>query len=207
MFNIKPQKDVFFELFINAAKNANDATIELDNLLQNYDNHNEIIEKISQLESNGDSIKFQIEENLINTFITPFDREDIYMIAKKIDRYVNLIQSTAFEFNMLHIKETTPSSKLISEQLVNATELLVVLMENLKDRKNKKVVKDCIIKINKTESEVDDIYRNAITELFDQPTDILNVIKWREIYKLLENSCDACEEIANVIEGVVTKDE
>lgn len=207
MFNIKPKEDKFFELFIKAADNANKAALALNNLMLNYDEAESILQTIVEIETTGDNIKYEVEKMLLDSFITPFDREDIYLIAKKIDRFVNNIQTSALRFKMLHIDEIAQPAKDISNILVFLTEQLVILMKNLNNKKNARIVKDAIIKMNKLESEVDQIFRDSITQLFDNPQDLLKLIKWKEIYQHLEDTADACEEIANSIEGVVTKNE
>lgn len=207
MFGLKPKEDVFFELFVAAANNANDATIALNDMMADFNKINEFLELITKLEKKGDDIKYQIEKGLADTFITPFDREDIYLIAKKIDRYVNSILTSSLRFKMLHIDEITDNAREITVRLVKASEHLVSLVENLKSKKDYFVVKECIAKINILESEVDVLFRDAITELFYNPNDLLYVIKWKEIYQHLEDTADACEDIANTIGGVVTKNE
>lgn len=207
MFNIKPKEDEFFVLFLEAANNALDCTIALNDMMLNYNDAEEKMQLITALEKQGDDIKYQIEKKLADTFITPFDREDIYMIAKKIDKFVNSILTSALRFKMFHIESITEHAKEITDRLVKACESLVLLVENLKSKKNTALVKECIAKVNLLESEVDDIFRNAVTAIFDEPTDLLYVIKWKEIYQHLENTADDAEDIANSIGGVVTKNE
>ena len=207
MFNLKPKEDIFFTLLVNAAKNAHKATQELHNLFLNYSDSINIINKISKLETDGDLIKHEIETKLRDSFITPFDREDIFMIIKTLDKFVNNIQSSAYRFQMLHIDTIEPSTLEISTRLVKLSEQLIILMENLNSKKNIESVNNAIFKINVLESEIDKVFKRTITELFDNPQDILKVVKWKEIYQHLENTADQCEEIANSIAGVVTKNE
>lgn len=207
MFNFKPKEDVFFKLFVEAAKNAHNASITLNTLVNNYVNSEKIIEEIISIEANGDRLKHEIEVKLESTFITPFDREDIFQIIKKLDRYVNFVQSIALRFQMLHITEIADASKDISQNLVHMTEQLIIIMENLNNKKTIKIVKEAIIKVNEFETEIDYIFRNAITELFENPHDVLYVIKWKEMYQYLEDTSDSCEEIVTAIEGVVAKNE
>lgn len=207
MFNFKPKENIFFKLLIEVAVNAHNASLALDKLVNNYVNSDEIVKEIIDIESNGDSLKHKIEIKLEETFITPFDREDIFQIIKKIDKYVNFTQSIALRFKILHIKEITEPTKLITKNLVLMTEHLIILMENLNDKKKSIFVKEAIIKINQIETQIDDIFRTAISQLFENPSDILDLIKWKEIYQSLEDAADSCEEIATAIEGVITKNE
>jgi predicted phosphate transport protein (TIGR00153 family) len=154
MFSLKPKEDIFFELFIKAAKNAHTASKALSSMLNNFDNIEESIQNIIKIESEGDSIKYEIEKKLLDTFITPFDREDIYLIAKKTDKYVNNIQTIAFDCKIYHIEQISEPAKEIASKLVEMTEHLIVLMENLKEKSNSKIVKESIININIAESVI-----------------------------------------------------
>lgn len=207
MFSIKPKEDIFFKLFIEAAENAHRASLTLDTLVNNYASYEEIIKEIIKIEANGDRLKHEIETKLEDTFITPFDREDIFQIIKKLDRYVNFTQSIALRFKMLHITEITDYTKEISKNLVFMTEQLIQIMKNLNNKKNLEIVKDAIIKVNGFETAIDNIFRNAITQLFENPKDVLDVVKWKEMYQYLEDTSDSCEEIVTAIEGVVAKNE
>lgn len=207
MFNIKPKEDIFFKLFVEASENAHKASLTLNTLVNNYVSYEEIIKEIIQIEANGDRLKHEIETKLENTFITPFDREDIFQIIKKLDRYVNFVQSIALRFKMLHITEITDYAKEICQNLVFMTDHLILIMKNLNNKKDLGIVKDAIIKVNGFETQIDNIFRDAITQLFNNPKDVLDVIKWKEIYQYLEDTSDSCEEIVTAIKGVVTKNE
>lgn len=207
MFSLKPREDEFFVLFKNAVNNAKAAAIALNNLTKDYTNADAYIEEIINIERQGDTIKYEIEKKLADSFITPFDREDIYMIAKKIDRFVNDTLTSALRFKMLHIDEINYAAQEITEILINASDELILLFEKLSMQKKLSAIKEHVTNVNKYESRVDDIFRNAVTELFDNPKDLLHVIKWKEIYQHLEDTADSCEDIANSIGGVVTKNE
>lgn len=207
MFNFKPSEDVFFKLFIEAANNSHDAAMLLNKIISDYTDVDSSLEQIVEIEAKGDSIKYQIEKTLLDTFITPFDREDIYLIAKKIDRFVNYVQTTALRLKMFHVDVIEEPAKEITATIVKMTEQFVILTNNLKDKKKSGIVKECIVNMNKLESQVDGLFREALTDLFDNPSDILKVIKWKEIYQHLEDTADSCEDIANSIQGIVTKNE
>lgn len=203
--NFKTNDGLFYELFEENAKNINQAAIQLKELISNLKDIESTRKNIEDLEHKSDLELHKIMELLNKTFITPIDREDIYMIAKEMDNICDFIDSTASRFILFNIHETTEESKQISNLIVDSTKEMVELMHELKDAKKSKLLPQKIIEINRIEDDGDTIFRQAIQKLFQGNEDTLNVIKWREIYGFLENTLDSCEDVANIIEGVVMK--
>ncbi|PWX62118.1 DUF47 domain-containing protein, partial [Clostridium perfringens] len=147
-------------------------------------------------------------EELNNSFITPIDREDIFSITKRMDDILDSIESTMHRFTMFNINESKEGAKVLGSLIVDASRELVSLMEEFKHMKKKnKEITERVISINKIENKGDIFYRQMISELFaeDGKTPVLDIIKWREIYKFLEATLDSCEAVANIVEGVVMK--
>ena len=164
------------------------------------------VSKIEELEHKGDKLVSIIIKELNEAFITPIDREDIYSLIKKMDDVLDLINSTMHRFVMFDINESTKASKLLADMIVRCTIHIIELMEELNLVGNKsKHIKKKIISIHKIESEADCLFRKTVAELFKNETDVLEIIKWKEIYQTLENTIDKCEKIANTVEGVVIK--
>jgi predicted phosphate transport protein (TIGR00153 family) len=157
------------------------------------------------VEHEGDRKQHEILEQLNKTFITPFDREDIYVIAKDMDDIIDYIESTASRFVMLNVTYATKESIILSDMIVACCKEIITLMEELKNMKTSKYLSKKIIEINRIEEDGDRVSRRAIMDLFRSNVEAIEVIKWREIYQYLEDTLDACEDIANVIEGVVMK--
>ncbi|ADQ04821.1 Putative phosphate transport regulator [Caldicellulosiruptor owensensis OL] len=206
MWSIIPKENQFFVLLEDAVENAYQSAVMLNQLLNNLSNMQELISKLEKAENKGDDITHQVIELLNKTFITPLDREDLFAIIKEIDNIVDSLETVAHRFEIYNVNTVRPEAKILSEMIINCTKELKGVVENLKDLKNTRLVKEKIIEVNRIEDEGDIVYRNAIKKLFAENKDKpIEVIIWKEIFGFLEDTLDACEDVANVIEGVVTK--
>lgn len=206
MWSIIPKENQFFVLLENAVENAYQSAVMLNQLLNNLSNMQELISKLEKAENKGDVITHQVIELLNKTFITPLDREDLFAIIKEIDNIVDSLETVAHRFEIYNVDTVKPEAKILSEMIINCTKELKGVVENLKDLKNTKLIKEKIIEVNRIEDEGDIVYRNAIKKLFAENRDKpIEVIIWKEIFGFLEDTLDACKDVANVIEGVVTK--
>ena len=206
MFNLKPKEDKFYKLFLEAAQNVNEGAIVLRSSLDSLSNKEINVSKIEDLEHKGDKLVTIVVKELNEAFITPIDREDIYSLIKKLDDVLDLINSTMHRFLMYDINTSTSESKSFADIIVECTEHILELMKALNSVGNKKIyIKEKIICIHKIESEADCLYRKTIADLFKNEKNPIEIIKWKEIYQILENTIDKCEKIANTVEGVVIK--
>jgi predicted phosphate transport protein (TIGR00153 family) len=205
MFSLTPKEDKFFDFFVETANIAYKASNMLVEFLKDLDNSEENLKKLKEVEHEGDRKQHQILEELNKTFITPFDREDIYVIAKDMDDIIDYIESTASRFVMLNVTHATKEAIILSDMIVACCKEIITVMEELKNMKTSKYLSRKIIEINRIEEDGDKVSRRAIMDLFRSDVEVIEVIKWREIYQYLEDTLDACEDIANVIEGVVMK--
>lgn len=205
MFSLTPKEDKFFDLFVETANIAYKASNLLVEFLKDLDNAEENLKKIKEVEHEGDRKQHEILEQLNKTFITPFDREDIYLIAKDMDDITDYIESTASRFVMLNVNHSTEEAEILSAMIVKCCEEIIVLTQELKNMKTSKEISKKIIEVNRIEEEGDKVSRKAIMDIFRGNMEVIEVIKWREIYQYLEDTLDACEDLANVIEGVVMK--
>ena len=205
MFTFTPKEDKFYEFFVQTANIAyTEAKLLLD-FLNNLENSEENLKKLKEVEHEGDKKQHEILEQLNKTFITPIDREDIYIIAKDMDDIIDYIESTASRFVMFNVNECTEDAISLSKMIVQCCKELIVIMEELKNMKTSKQLSKKIIEVNRIEEDGDVISRKAIGDIFRKDIKVIDVIKWREIYQYLEDTLDACEDLANVIEGVVMK--
>ena len=205
MFAFTPKEDKFYEFFVQTANIAyTEAKLLLD-FLNNLENSEENLKKLKEVEHEGDKKQHEILEQLNKTFITPIDREDIYIIAKDMDDIIDYIESTASRFVMFNVNECTEEAISLSKMIVQCCRELIIIMEELKNMKTSKQLSKKIIEVNRIEEDGDVISRKAIGDIFRKDIKVIDVIKWREIYQYLEDTLDACEDLANVIEGVVMK--
>lgn len=205
MFNLNPKEDKFYKMFVEAAENVNEAAVVLRKSLDSLSNIDLDVSKIEELEHNGDRLVSIIVKELNDSFITPFDREDIYLLIKRLDDILDLINSTVHRFVMFNVTESTDAAKFLADNIVKCTRHILELMSELHLIGGKNHINEKIVTINQIESEVDRVFRKIVGELFRNEKDPIEIIKWKEIYQILENTIDKCEKIANIVEGVVIK--
>lgn len=205
MFNLSPKNDRFFELFIEFSEVISEAAKVLNELVEKPEHNVHKFEELHDIEHKGDEKVHQILEEINNSFITPLDREDIYVIGKALDDVVDYIDDTASSFMMYNVTTTRESAKVFASYIVNSAEELGKLLRELPKMKKSKEFTDLIIAINKIENQGDVLFRESIRELFDGSTKELEIIIWKDIYNTLEKTVDSFERLANLIEGVVMK--
>lgn len=205
MFRPTSKEERFFDYFIETSEIICKAASLLDDLTNNYVNVNEKIKSIEDAEHACDIIVHKILNELNKSFITPIDREDIYLIARELDNITDDIEAAAQRFSMFNVKEVKPDAIVLSKLIVNATKELKNVIIEMKNMKKSKKLEEKIIEVNNIEDEADSAFRDAMTNLFLTEQDAIEVIKWKEIIDFFENTIDACEDVANIIEGVVMK--
>jgi len=200
-----PKQTKFYELFEQATTNLVVAAGKLLDLLDNYNDIIEKVDRLKELEHEGDVITHQIMQSLHRTFVTPFDREDIARLANSLDDVLDLIEAAGRACLLYHITKPTDRARELASVILRVTHKLNEVMPLLHNRdKFNQVLEECI-EINRLENEADVIHHNALAELFDNSEDVFNVIKWREIYSHMESATDRAEDVANVLEAVVLK--
>jgi hypothetical protein len=205
MLKIFSRKETdFFEPFDKGARNGIKAASLLISLFGDMDNSEAISKEIRETEKDGDMITHDIIRRLNKTFITPIDREDMHELCVKLDDIVDLIWACAERITLFRIKEPTADAIEIAKELLVTTEMVSKAVIALRDKKYSFVQEYCI-EINSLENRIDRLYRAALGKLFDEVKDPIFLIKWKEIYELLENASDACEDVANILEGIVLK--
>lgn len=205
MFRVSAKEQVFFDLFVETAKISVKAAEMLQDLMVDYTNIEKKVGAIEEKEHECDHHVHKLLQQLNRSFITPIDREDIYLIAKEMDNITDSIESTAHRFLMFNVKSITEEAKTLAKLIIDCTKELEGVMAELKNMKKSTRLQEKIIEVNRLEDEGDTIFRNAMANLFANQNDAVEVIKWKEIYEYLENTLDACEDVANIVEGVVMK--
>ena len=205
-FNLMPRGDKFFDLFEVSSKNMVIAAQTLKDLIYCWDCIDQKLEDMDRIEHQGDTVTHEIMFQLNRSFITPFDREDIGLLAHSLDDVTDLIQATADTMVLYKVKEPGKRARELADIIVQITTEVENVMPSLR-RHNanlEKILNSCV-EINRLENVADKIYRTALKELFEDSTDIADIIKWREIYEHMESATDMCEDVANVLEGVALK--
>jgi uncharacterized protein len=194
----------FFEPFDKAARNVIKATSLLLSAFMDMENLELISKDIRETEKEGDMMTHDIIRQLNKSFITPIDREDMHALCNKIDDVVDLVWACVERLTLFRLKEPTPEAIEISKELLVTAEMMSKAIIALRDKKYPFVQEYCI-EINSLENRIDRLYRDALGKLFDEVTDPIFLIKWKEVYELLEDASDACEDVANILEAIVLK--
>ncbi len=199
-----PREIDFFEIFDRAALNLTKAASLLVSLMENFDNIEERVKEMYEVEQDGDILTHEIMKKLNKTFITPIDREDLHALASRLDDVLDLIWGAVDRLLVFKVKESTKEAISMSKDLLATVEVIHKAIHKLKD-KNYSHVQEYCIEINRLENRVDRDFRDALGRLFDEVQDPVLIIKWKEIYEHLENASDKCEDVANVLEAIVLK--
>jgi hypothetical protein len=200
-----PKEHKFFDLFEASAKNTIKAAKSLKDMLDTWQFIDSHIAEITELEHEGDSITHQVISLLHRTFITPFDREDIALLAHTMDDIMDFIHAAADPMFIYKVTAPTQRARELADIIVQGAIEVEKAVKGLRRKSDFKMILEGCVEINRLENAADRVYRAAIGELFDDNTDIAKIIKWREIYQHMETSTDRCEDVADVLEGVALK--
>ncbi len=200
-----PREDRFYALIEAAAANMTKGAEMLVAMLSDYTNIQEKARAIKDVEHAGDELTHGTYEQLNRIFVTPLDREDIGAISSAVDDVLDLVEAAADDFVLCSIEEPLPPSlemaQLIVQGCVQIQQAVAYLRRLNKDRA---AFRDRLTEINRIENQGDDVYRNAIQTLFRQ-SDPLLILKWKQVYDHLERAIDSCEDVADVLHGVLLK--
>jgi len=204
-FPFIPREEKFFNLFEQGAQNMVTAAHKLKELVDTWENVEEKVGEITKLEHEGDTITHQIMAQLHRTFVTPFDREDIALLAHSLDDVTDFIHAAADAMFLYRVDSPSQRARELADIIVQAATEVEETLPQLRHRiVLSQILKRCV-EINRLENMADRVFRSAMAELFDDSTDIAYIIKWREIYEHMEQATDRCEDVANVLEGVALK--
>lgn len=200
-----PKSTEFFDHFEKAANNALQGAKLLGDFFADHNDLERKLKQIEDVEHAGDQITHDTMEMLNRTFITPIDREDIHSLVSKLDDILDLIYGTANRFVLYKVPSPGPDMKRVVQVLVRAVEEVAKAVPRLRNMKKPEMVLAQCIEINRLENEADEALRLAISNLFEREKDPIKVIKEKEILETMESATDCCEDVANVLEGIVLK--
>jgi predicted phosphate transport protein (TIGR00153 family) len=189
-------------MFIALADNCHQGAQALVEMFQKGDDLEKYAERIKDIEHAGDNLTHTLLTRLNQTFVTPFDREDIQSLSSRIDDVLDLIDAAASRLVTYKIDFVRPGVADLARVLYDTTRQVVVVVGAL--NKHDSVLEKCI-EINRLENEADRLSRILIARLFDEEKDPVQIIKWKEIIEVIEAAVDKCEDVANVIETVTLK--
>jgi predicted phosphate transport protein (TIGR00153 family) len=203
MFGLIPKDDKFFAMFREMSYNIIEGAELLKDMLDNFTDPAVSQRRIKEIEHKGDTITHEIIKKLNKSFITPFDREDIYALSSALDDILDLIDASAQRVVMYNVEKPTPESKELAFLILKSCQVIDKIVAVL-GGKLEPISAYCI-EVNALENEADRVCREAISRLFDEEKDPIQLIKWKEIYETLETTTDKCEDAANILESVVVK--
>lgn len=201
-FTLVPKERQFFVLFREDVDNLRTALGVLGDMLAGDDDLAGYARRLRDLEHLGDGITHRIIRELNTTFITPFDREDIYALASTLDDVLDLVEETADTIILDGIEVITPEAREMGRILLQIGDELVQAVNCLDSREN---MSEHIVRIHDLENEGDRVTRSSISSLFQSSGDAIQIIKWKDVYALLEKTVDTTEDIANILENVSIK--
>lgn len=203
LFNFLPKEEQYFALFTQMTSHIYDASAALVEMLNDKGvNFAEHSKRIKVIEHTCDELTHSISTRLNKSFITPFDREDIYLLSSALDDIVDLVDSAARALVMYDVRESTSYARRFADIIQS---MAVQLHEIVSMLSRPSGLSPRLAEIHRLEHEADDIYHSAVGELFKSETDPLTVIKWKAIYEKLEAAVDRCENVSNIIESVIIK--
>jgi predicted phosphate transport protein (TIGR00153 family) len=203
LFNILPKEEQYFALFSQMTSYIYDASRALVEMLSDKSgNFKEHSRRIKAIEHQCDELTHKVSTRLNKSFITPFDREDIYMMSSALDDIVDLIDDAARAMVMYDVHESTSHARQFADVIQR---MAIELHEVVSKLARPDGISSRLVTLHSLENEGDEIYHRAIEELFHNAQDPLHVIKWKSIYEKLEAAVDRCENVANIIESVIIK--
>jgi uncharacterized protein len=197
-----PRDEQFFPMFGSLADKLKESSDLLAKLFADPERLQELVQKIKDVEHEADVLTHDIIVRIDKSFVTPIDREDIHLLASRLDDVIDLVDGVARRAQMFRIREFRPQAAELAEVLCRAA---AVLAESVQNLKKPKLLLQNTGQLKKLEEEGDAIYHSAIGALFDDGADALEVLKWKELFDKLEDAVDLCDDVWNVVESIALK--
>ncbi len=205
--NLMPREEKFFQLFSRQADLLVEAAGKFRRMLEDFGRADAYTLEIKEIEHQGDITTHEIFDRLNKSFLTPFDPEDIHALASSLDDVLDEIEGVAARFRMFHVKEPTPEAQQLARILeACAVALRAAVKELPRVRKDgRDAILPHLVEVNKRENEADELTRGVVSKLFQGGTDMLDLIRWKEIYTRLEHAADRAEDVGNILENICVK--
>ncbi|OFW09356.1 MAG: hypothetical protein A3G20_04800 [Acidobacteria bacterium RIFCSPLOWO2_12_FULL_59_11] len=199
---LMPSDGKFYEMFHEQVKNVHEASGKLITLFENYHDVEKHVSEIKFIEHKGDQLTHELMMRLNKTFITPLDREDIHALSSALDDVLDLIDGVAGRLITYKVKSVSAGANQLARVILHGTEILVEAISQLE--KPTKIIEYCE-QLKHLEAEADRIKGECVARLFENSVDPIEIMKWKEIYEVLEATTDKIEDVANVLESVILK--
>lgn len=201
-FKLLPKEERFYDDFVALAEEIRRGASILEEMLAPEQPLWDKADEIKEVEHKCDFLTHEIIQRLHRTFVTPLDREDIHTLARSLDDVMDAIDDSAAIVRLYQIAVVRGEARELTRIIMASADQVVKAMKALERRKG---VAEPAVEINRLENEADRTHQRAVGRLFDEERDPIMIIKWKEIFDFLEEATDRCEDVANVLEGVVVK--
>ncbi len=201
-FRLLPKEERFYDDFVALAEEIRRGATLLGEMLAPEQPIRDKADEIKEVEHKCDFLTHEIIQRLHRTFVTPLDREDIHELARSLDDVMDAIDASATIVRLYQIERVRPESRELARIIMASADQVVKALKALERRKG---VAEPAVEINRLENEADRVHQTAVRSLFEEERDPVTIIKWKEILDFLEDATDRCEDVANVLEGVVVK--
>ncbi len=202
---LMPTEGKFFEYFIQHGELCVKGGKEMVALMTNFDDLEHRVHAIESIEKQADKITYAALDLLHKTFITPLDRDDIHKLITRMDDILDLMEDAAQTISLYDIKSITPEAKRLAELCQSCCEKVLAAVSLLHNMNNAREILNICSEIDKLESDADHVMRAAMSKLFRDEPDVRTLIKLKAIYEILETVTDRCEDVANIVEGIIVE--
>ena len=200
-----PKQENFFDYFEELANKIEEGGRLFLEMTETHDYSESKVAKLKEIEHEADIITHRTYEKMHTTFLTPIDREDIYALVNKMDSIMDVIEATAVRIHLYKVKkiddQIIKQAKILNEAIIKVKEII----HAMRNMKNSKMILDGCVEINTLENAGDIVLRMIMANLFENEKDAIELIKWKDIFQLLEEGIDVCEDVSNIVEGIVLK--
>ena len=207
-FQLIPRQPRFFEMFQQSAGNIHQAAESLLDVLLNYTDMERKVRRIKDIEHQGDEITHAIFKALNQSFVTPFDRDDIGNLTTALDDVLDEIEEAARRLRIYRIAEPTPLSVQFAQIILDQAHVVARLIPRLEDLREQREIRDDIVELHRLENEADDLMEEALAGLYTGVTDVpglIAAVQWKDIYEVLEGATDRAERVGVVVESILVK--
>ena len=200
-----PKQENFFDYFEELADKIEEGGRLFLEMTETHDYSESKVAKLKEIEHEADIITHRTYEKMHTTFLTPIDREDIYALVNKMDSIMDVIEATAVRIHLYKVKkiddQIIKQAKILNEAIIKVKEII----HAMRNMKNSKMILDGCVEINTLENAGDIVLRTIMANLFENEKDAIELVKWKDIFQLLEEGIDVCEDVSNIVEGIVLK--
>jgi len=200
-----PTDGKFFDMFNQHAELCVKGAQELVALMTQFDNLERRLHSIEAIEKQADKVTYMTVRVLHKTFITPLDREDIHRLITKMDDVLDMMEDAAQTVSLYDVQTITPEAQRLAELCLNCTEKIQEAVSLLHNMNNSRQILEICEEVDRLESDADHVMHAALSKLFRDEPDVRNLIKLKAMYEFLEQVTDLCEDVANIIEGIVVE--